>query len=244
MDRVIMAALLGAVAGVVGTGVGGLVAAASREPDRRAFATLVGFSGGMMFAVTVFDLVPEALAADPVAAAVGAVVGAGFIVATDLIWTAGAHGGDVHGGTRYIRAGTVVGLGIAAHNFAEGLAVGSGYVAASRLGMEISLIIGIHDVPEGIAMATMLRLGRVRRLAVIAAASATGLPMAAGALLGALIGEISRAGLAFSLGCAGGAMLSVTFRLYPEGASLRRRAAMVSGTVAGLAAGAFLVASL
>ncbi len=251
MAGVLAAVILGAVSGVAGTGLGGVLAAIYREPDRKAFATMVGFSAGMMFAVTIFDLIPEALAASPFAGVLGALAGIASMVLTDVLVPGPAQAGPAaHTRTRsgrsleYVHAGKVVGLGIAAHNFAEGLAVGSGYIATARLGVQIAVIIGLHDVPEGMALATMLRLGKVRRLAVVVAAAVAGLPMVAGALVGAIIGNISRAGLAFSLGSAGGAMLFVTARLYPEGTSLRYQTALVSGTILGLAAGAFLIAAL
>ncbi len=243
MTGIAAAVILGAVSGIVGTGFGGVVAAVYREPDRRAFAAMMGFSAGMMFAVTVFDLLPESLSVSPGPGALGAVAGiTSMLLADSLIHCSTTHGS--RGGQEYVQTGLVVGLGIAAHNFAEGLAVGAGYAATARLGTQIAIIIGLHDVPEGMALATMLRLGRVRRLAVVAAAAASGLPMAAGALVGAAIGRLSGAGLAVSLGSAGGAMLFVTEHLLREGMSLRYEAPLVQGAILGLAAGAFLTAAL
>lgn len=247
MHNIVEAVVLGAIAGIAGTGAGGVLAAVYRKPDRRAFAAMVGFSGGMMFAVTVFDLMPEAFAAAPAPGIAGAAAGVALMAVLDLFYPTLASVRPRHTcdqrdrASGYTRVGAVVGLGIAAHNFAEGLAVGSGYVAMARLGFEIAAVIGVHDIPEGMAMGTMLRLGRVSRMAVIVASVAAGVPMAAGAMVGAIAGNISRAGLAFSLGAAGGAMLFVTARLYPEGASLRYEAALVTGTILGIALGAFLV---
>ncbi|NPV69040.1 MAG: hypothetical protein HPY55_00160 [Firmicutes bacterium] len=259
------ASLLGAASGVLGTGLGGLLAAMYREPDRKAFAAMVGFSSGMMLAVTLLDLIPEATRASPLAGLIGTFAGILAMAATDMALPAGGRAEQPHDyplrpGHRwrpvtrqqrplarlagYLQAGIVVGLGIAAHNFAEGLAVGSGYVATVRLGLKIAVLIGLHDVPEGLAMATMLRLGGASQPGVVLAAAAAGLPMALGALVGAMIGEISRAGLALSLGAAGGAMLFITVRLYPEGISLSYGHALVSGTIVGLASGAFLVVAM
>ncbi|MGE5542466.1 MAG: ZIP family metal transporter, partial [Bacillota bacterium] len=201
MTGVVAAVMLGTVSGIAGTGLGGVLAAIRRKPDRRTFATMVGFSGGMMLSVTIFDLIPESLTAAPLPGVLGLLAGIGFMVLTDLLIPR-PDSPRPGRSPQYVHAGLVVGLGIAAHNFAEGLAVGSGYAVTARLGIQIAVIIGLHDVPEGMALATMLRLGSVRRLAVVLAAAASGVPMAAGALAGAIMGSISRAGMAISLGAA------------------------------------------
>ncbi|MGE5542879.1 MAG: ZIP family metal transporter, partial [Bacillota bacterium] len=171
MTGIVAAVILGTISGIAGTGLGGVLAAVWRKPDRRAFATMVGFSGGMMFSVTVFDLIPESLTAAPLPGVAGALAGMGLMMLTDFLIPR-PDTPQPGRSPQYVHAGLVVGLGIAAHNFAEGLAVGSGYVATARLGIQIAIIIGLHDVPEGMALATMLRLGSVRRLAVVVAAAA------------------------------------------------------------------------
>jgi len=50
-------------------------------------------------------------------------------------------------------------VGIALHNFPEGFAVGSGFGASISLGVMITSVIVIHDIPEGIAMAVPMRAG-------------------------------------------------------------------------------------
>lgn len=240
MSGIALAGLLGAVSGVVGTGIGGIAAAANRKPGPGSTSGMLGFSGGVMLAVTLIDLIPEALR-------VSFIIGIASIIAGvfSMWWTDRVlPGRETDPSSRYSRAGAVVGLGIASHNFAEGLAVGSSYASTVQIGIEIAVLIGIHDIPEGMAMATMLRLGGASRISVILAAVAAGLPMGAGAVAGAIAGSLSAAGLAFSLGSASGAMLYVTARLYPEGLSLSHLTALMSGTILGLASGIFLAIAL
>ena len=52
--------LITAIAGVGGTGFGGLVGAVLRRDSTKAVSLLLSFAGGVMMAVVCFDLIPEA----------------------------------------------------------------------------------------------------------------------------------------------------------------------------------------
>ncbi len=49
-----------------------------------------------------------------------------------------------------LKTGIIVSIGLAIHNFPEGLAIGSGYEASVRLGLSLAIAICFHDIPEGI----------------------------------------------------------------------------------------------
>ena len=40
-------------------------------------------------------------------------------------------------------------MGLAIHNFPEGLAIGSGFEASLKLGISLAIAICMHDIPEG-----------------------------------------------------------------------------------------------
>ena len=48
-----------------------------------------------------------------------------------------------------LKTGIIVSIGLAIHNFPEGLAIGSGYEASVRLGLSLAIAICFHDIPEG-----------------------------------------------------------------------------------------------
>lgn len=47
-----------------------------------------------------------------------------------------------------LKTGIIVSIGLALHNFPEGLAIGSGFGASLKLGYSLALAILLHDIPE------------------------------------------------------------------------------------------------
>ena len=121
----------------------------------------------------------------------------------------------------YLQTGILLGVGIALHNFPEGLAIGTGFTAVQTFGLGLSLVIALHDIPEGVAMATPMRMGGMKRYKVILSAFVAGIPTGIGALVGYILGEISVTFISLCLGFAGGAMLYITCsELIPEARDL------------------------
>jgi ZIP family zinc transporter len=97
---------------------------------------------------------------------------------------------EEHGETKSnIRnTGMAVALGIAIHNFLEGIAEGSGYKAEHTLGISLAVAILLHDVPEGMSVAIPLRAGGMKRFKAFIYALASGLPMGLGSMFGVWAG--------------------------------------------------------
>ena len=47
-----------------------------------------------------------------------------------------------------LKTGIIVGIGLAIHNFPEGLAIGSGFESSIKLGYSLALAIALHDIPD------------------------------------------------------------------------------------------------
>ena len=58
-----------------------------------------------------------------------------------------------------LKTGIIVSIGLAIHNFPEGLAIGSGFEASIKLGYSLALAICLHDIPEGISMGVPMKNG-------------------------------------------------------------------------------------
>jgi len=238
MPTVLAATIIGMVAGVGGTGLGGLVSSVFRCVSSRVFSVILGFSAGVMLAVVGFDLMPEAIDAGGLEFAIlGIVAGVFLISMLDRLPHTHFLATDRES-SRFIKAGVIVGLGIAMHNLPEGLAIGAGYYSDEALGIGLGLVIAVHNFPEGMAMACPMILGGMRPSRVIAATALAGLPMGIGALLGAILGAMSPAWLSISLGFAAGAMLFVTCdELIPDAQELAHGHSGTYGIVAGVVAG-------
>lgn len=204
MEWIAHPALWGGALGLAGAGLGGLIGVLMGRPRPRLLSCMINATGGLMLAVSCFDLLPEAYALSVPWGLFGLLIGVAVMLAADALAHRRARGGALQ------RTGLLVALGIALHNLPEGLAIGSGYVEAPALGITLGLLIALHDVPEGIAMAVPLRAAGLGVLPVLSLALLSGLPTGIGAYLGLLAGGISREMIALCLGLAGGAMLQIT----------------------------------
>lgn len=247
MNELVRIVLVGSVAGVLGTGIGGLIIGFLGRPHRRMLSFLLTFSSGIMIAVVFYDLIPEALALGNIGSTLtGIFLG---IISLTLLNKHLPHSHlpqrrevDNHhrASTRLVRTGALLGLGIAMHNFPEGLAIGAGYVASQELGIGLAIALALHNIPEGMAMAAPLVAGGMDRYRVLLWTVLAGVPMGLGALVGGLFGNFSVLVLSTALGFAAGAMIFLVFHeLIPEARKLNNPRSSILGTIIGIALGLF-----
>lgn len=167
-----------------------------------------------------FDLLPEALGISNIVYAIlGTVIGIITMIVCDLIVekkftikeTSKIQKGNL------LRTGIIVSIGLAIHNFPEGLAIGSGFEASLKLGLSLAIAICLHDIPEGISMAVPMKNGGMRIRKVIFYVILSGITTGIGAFFGAIVGSISETIISLNLSFAAGAMLYiVSGELIPE----------------------------
>ncbi len=240
MHEILNITLIGLAAGVIGTGSGTIIALFINNPSRSVLGFILGFAGGIMLAIVMTDLLPEAVeAGNFLTAFSGLLVGSLFILILDLKMP---HFHFFESGdelARFIRTGTILGLGIAMHNLPEGIAIGASYVASPAVGFALAVTIALHNIPEGIAMACPLCVGGMRRRWILVYTALAGFPMGLGAFIGSSLGSVSPFFLSVSLGFAAGAMLYIIFgELIPgaqnSGQSYAGTFGAVFGTIAGI----------
>jgi ZIP family zinc transporter len=142
----------------------------------------------------------------------------------------------------YIRAGIILGLGIAVHNFPEGLAIGSGLAVDLRLGLSLALAIGFHNMPEGLAMAMPMMIGGYSRARVLVATVIAGVPMGFGAFVGMLLGRFPRSWSRYAFPLPAGPCLHNMRRTYTKVTKRVPRRASAFGIILGIIAGIALSA--
>lgn len=240
MNEILQITLIGLGAGVIGTGSGAFISLFFRQPSKAVLGFILGFAGGIMLAIVLTDLLPESIeAGNFFLAFTGLLVGALFILLLDLKMPHFHFFEATEEMSRFLRAGTILGLGIAMHNLPEGIAIGASYVASPALGFTLAVTIALHNIPEGIAMACPLCAGGMRLRGILLYTAMAGVPMGLGAFVGASIGAVSPFFLSLALGFAGGAMLYIIFGELIPGAQKSEKGysgtfGAVFGTIAGI----------
>jgi ZIP family zinc transporter len=241
--------IFSAVAGICGTGLGGLISALlvrnnsektelSKQAKQKEHAEnmscwLLSFAAGIMTSIVCFGLMPEAVGLSGTAVSVaGLILGIVIIMAlnravdklTKLKNNDTAenlkvhhnleelyHEGQVIHSTKILRSGIIMLLAIGLHNIPEGIAIGSGGSHNNRLGLLITVMIALHNIPEGMAVAAPMLLGGVSKHKAVFLTTLSGATTLLGGFIGLFIGNISDFAVAVSFAVAGGAMLYVVF---------------------------------
>ena len=106
----------------------------------------------------------------------------------------------------------------------------------------LAAVIGLHNIPEGMAVAAPLTAGGMARHRAAAMAALTGAPTVAGALAGYFLGGLGPVALTLALSAASGAMLHVVFgELLPESIRLWDSRLPALAAVAGIVLGMLIV---
>ncbi|MDE5548027.1 MAG: ZIP family metal transporter, partial [Clostridia bacterium] len=112
----------------------------------------------------------------------------------------------------------------------------------SGAGFIMAILIGLHNIPEGMAVSVPLISGGMGKAKAVSLTALSGLPTVFGALLGYLLGGINSIMLVLSLGFASGAMLYVVFgELMPEAILMWKSKLPALSLFVGLLAGFLLV---
>lgn len=222
--------LFSAVAGICGTGLGGTILALTRKRTPNLMCYMLSFAGGVMTSIVCFGLLPEAIELSGIIMSiVGLVLGIIVIMllnrVVDKITATGEEKLKIHNTPEelyhenlllsnresLLRSGVLMLIAIGLHNIPEGMAIGSGGSHDAQLGLLLAMMIALHNIPEGMAIAAPLLTGGINRGKVVLLTALSGAPTLLGGIIGVLVGGISDSAVALSLSAAGGAMLYVVF---------------------------------
>lgn len=100
-------------------------------------------------AVICFDLIPEAMEINNIYGIVfGILIGIISMIYCDVIVQKKFNNKKINNND-LLKTGIIVSIGLAIHNFPEGLAIGSGFESSINLGLSLAIAICLHDIPEG-----------------------------------------------------------------------------------------------
>ena len=215
--------LIGLLAGVLGTGIGGVLSAIFRKEVDRYINFFMGLSGGIMLAVVVFDLMKEAMSSSGVInTVIFTFIG---VLLTMFIKSKLDFAGEM-------RSGYLIFISILLHNLPEGLAIGSSFISAEALGITLAIVIGLHNIPEGLATALSLAGSKVSTKKIILFTLIAGIPMGIGSFLGVYFAGIFKSLIGVFLSLAAGTMLFVVLdEIMPKSKSLYSIIGFLTGTI-------------
>lgn len=220
--------------------IGALFAVIKREPPKKLLSSALGFSAGVMTAMSLTDLLPHAISTLSIempgvagATACLCAFAAGILAARLLDLMVAESGGREN---RLMRVGIFSMLALMLHNIPEGIAV---YLSAEQdivLGAHLCAAIALHNIPEGIAVAMPICAATKSRFAALAIAAVSGAAEPLGAVLAqSLIGErASERELALIFAAIAGLMTATAFyELLPEAFSGKCEKSASSGALLG-----------
>jgi ZIP family zinc transporter len=211
-----------------------------KRPSNRFLGAIIGFAGGLMLSIVVFDLIPEAMTNwSFIGTLIFCLLG---IIVVVIIDTKVNIGDSSFGQNKHMKVAFMAALGLMLHNLPEGVIMGCGFVAGQSLGLKMSLIIAIHDIPEGIAVSAPLMASRVRVSKILFYAFLTAFPTAIGSWIGAYVGSISQNILGACLAFASGIMMYVVCgEMFPESSKLWDGVSSSIGIVSGIMLGLIMI---
>ena len=239
MYDIIKIALWGLFFGTFGTTIGGVIGVYLKIKSNKALGVILEFAAGLMTSIVCFDLIPEAMAnSNLVTIIIGLLLGIIGMMICDGFVRQRLNYKEKNKTSSLLKAGLVIGIGLALHNFPEGLAIGSGFDASYKLGISVAIAIAIHDIPEGISMAVPMKNGGMTARKVALLTFLSGITTGIGALFGAMIGNISESLISACLAFAAGAMLYIiSGELVPESNKLYNGRMASIGNIIGIILG-------
>lgn len=232
-----MTPLLFALIAALGNLLGGYAVVRHLRRSLRLIDVFIGFGAGFMLAVAILGMLPEVFAADQNA---GWLVLAGYLVVhlTQHVLTPHFHFGEE---THRVSASAGVSalLGLSLHTFFDGVAIASGFLVSSELGLLLFLAVLLHKLPEGVTISSVILAGGQSTGRALGAAALIGLATVLGVVLTEIAAPLARSGLAIS---AGVTLYVAASNLVPEIQS--RRGGAAAAAFFGGAAGFFVTHAL
>lgn len=151
MNEILKTTLIGLFFGTFGTTIGGIIGTKFKNTSNKFLSFILAFASGLMIAIVCFDLLPESFKLTNLSTAfLGILLGIGMMIFCDISVEKKFNSNTKFKGKQstLLKTGIIVSIGLALHNFPEGLAIGSGFGASIKLGLSLAVAICLHDIPE------------------------------------------------------------------------------------------------
>lgn len=195
MSLTILLTIVAALANVAGAA----AVLSRRDWSARSLEFVLAFSAGFLIAVSLGDLVPEAITTGGARASWIILLGFVLVHLTQHVFVRHFHfGAETHQVEHSVGVSALIGLTL--HTFVDGVAIATSFAVDQHLGLLVFVAIVLHKLPEGFAISSLfLAAGGTRRAAMLAA-SALGVATVLGAMAPGYFATLATHGLALSAG--------------------------------------------
>lgn len=218
MENLGIISFYGLVFGIIGTSIGGILGVLLNITSNKYLSFILEFAAGLMTSIICFDLIPETLSFICITHCIfGILIGILSMIFCNSLINKYCYKKEKLNNNSMLKTGLIIAIGLAIHNFPEGLAIGAGFGSSTNLGLKLAIAIALHDIPEGISIALPLKNSGTPKFKSVLITILSGITTGIGAFWGAIIGNISKTLIGLSLAFASGAMLYIVCcELIPE----------------------------
>ena len=205
-------------------------------------AILLGFTAGILLSFVCFEMLPLAFMVWGLyLSSLGILMGVMFSLYIERRFDKLEFKSKAYD-YKALKIGILIGIGVAIHNTAEGMALGSMLVFDYSEGMKLAVLIAIHCFPEGIAICLPLKRSGMSYYSIILYCLIFSIPMALGTVAGGFLSRIDTSFIGLCLSFAGGVMLYTTCgQIIPESKSIWDSKATTFASCIGFILGLFLI---
>ena len=125
LNEILKTTLVGLFFGTFGTTLGGIIGTSFKNTSNKFLSFILSLASGLMTAIICFELIPEALEISSIINIfVGVIFGVIVMIICDLLVEKKFSGSKKYTGKNsLLKTGIIVSIGLAIHNFPEGLAI-------------------------------------------------------------------------------------------------------------------------
>ncbi|QUI23943.1 ZIP family metal transporter [Vallitalea pronyensis] len=196
--------------GAIGLTLGVFLTYSLSSKGKRFEGMMLAFTAGLMLSIVCFELLPKAFEVGGLEIGLlGICIGIGMVILIEQYLDHHKHE-RMRYDNMYIRRAILLAIAFSIHNIPEGIAIGSMLSLSPEEGLYFAFAILVHNVPEGMIIALPLKKSKVSLWYAIIIIAIISLFMGLGAMVGVSLSNISQMYISLSLAIASGIMLYVT----------------------------------
>lgn len=204
--------LYGFFLGWVGMNIGGLLAYLMGRGEPQILHLFVFMMIGALYTIVFGQILPESLHIGGFRMTIG-----GFLIGAIFAFWLESTSHHLHFSPAseqwetFMKSGLLLSIAIGIHNFPSGIALGSVLTQTPSLADGLSIALMLHNIPEGIALGLPLVMAKIRFGSFLLISTMVAIPIGLGAISGLIFGQVIPGAVSLMLSFSIGTILYVTF---------------------------------